>query len=206
VRSSGLREEVRPIVYVPMTTPTSSVRTAVMNIAARMTGDAMALVPRVRAVAQRVAPDIPLTSARTLRSIRDEALASTSFTVTVLSAAALIALLLGAIGLYGVIGYVVSQRTREIGVRIALGAAPARVRRMVLRQGLVLAGLGLAIGLGAAVVLSRLLESLLFQVDSRDPATFLGVSAILLAVTAVAAWVPARRASAVSPLEALRAE
>jgi ABC-type antimicrobial peptide transport system permease subunit len=177
-----------------------------MNIAARATGDPMALAPRVREIAQRVGPDIPLTSARTLRSISDEALASTSFTVTVLSAAALIALLLGAIGLYGVIGYVVSQRTREIGVRIALGAAPARVRRMVLRQGLTLAGLGLAIGLGAAALLSRLLDSLLFQVDSRDPATFISVSAILLAVTAVAAWVPARRASGVSPLEALRAE
>jgi predicted permease len=206
VRSTGLREAVRPIAYVSMTTPTTSARTTVMNIAARATGDPMALAPRVREIAQRVGPDIPLTSARTLRSISDEALASTSFTVTVLSAAALIALLLGAIGLYGVIGYVVSQRTREIGVRIALGAAPARVRRMVLRQGLTLAGLGLAIGLGAAALLSRLLDSLLFQVDSRDPATFISVSAILLAVTAVAAWVPARRASGVSPLEALRAE
>jgi hypothetical protein len=165
-----------------------------------------ALAAGVRAIAQRVDPDIPVTSARTLRSISDEALASTSFTATVLSAAALIALLLGAVGLYGVIGYVVSQRTREIGVRIALGAAPARVRLMVLRQGLMLAGLGLAVGLGAAALLSRLLDSLLFEVDSHDPATFIGVSAILLAVTAVAAWVPARRASAVSPLEALRAE
>jgi predicted permease len=206
VRSTGLREAARPIAYVSMTTPIPSVRTAVMNIAARATGDPLALAPRVRAIVQRLDSDIPLTSARTLRSITDEALASTSFTVTVLSAAALIALLLGAVGLYGVIGYVVSQRTREIGVRIALGAAPARVRRMVLRQGLVLAGLGIAIGLGAAALLSRLLESLLFQVDSRDPTTFLGVSVILLAVTAVAAWVPARRASAVSPLEALRAE
>jgi predicted permease len=206
VRSAGLRQAVRPIAYVPMTTPTTTARTAVMNIAVRTAGNPMALAAGVRAIAQRVDPDIPVTSARTLRSISDEALASTSFTATVLSAAALIALLLGAVGLYGVIGYVVSQRTREIGVRIALGAAPARVRRMVLRQGLMLAGLGLAVGLGAAALLSRLLDSLLFEVDSHDPATFIGVSAILLAVTAVAAWVPARRASAVSPLEALRAE
>ena len=165
-----------------------------------------ALAPLVRAVVQRVAPEIPLTAARTMHSITADALAETSFTMTILSVAALVALVLGAVGLYGVIGYVVSQRTREIGVRIALGAVPASVRGMVLRQGLTLAAAGTALGLAGAVLLSRLLDAVLFGIDSRDPATFAVVPAVLLLVSALAAYVPARRASAVSPLEALRAE
>jgi putative ABC transport system permease protein len=132
--------------------------------------------------------------------------AETSLTMTVLALAAGVALLLGAVGLYGVIGYVVTQRTREIGVRIALGAMPASVGRMVLREGLSLAALGTATGLVGALALSRVLESILFEVDARDPLTFAAVPLVLLGVSALAAWLPARKAASISPMEALRAD
>src|SRR5690606_27693961 len=109
-----------------------------------------------------------------------ESMADTSFTMVILLIAASVALLLGAIGLYGVIGYVVSQRTHEMGLRMALGAMPGQLRSMVLRQGLTLAGVGILIGLIGAVLMSRLMESLLFGVSSRDPLTFLAVPLVLL--------------------------
>ncbi|HUF50674.1 MAG TPA: ABC transporter permease [Longimicrobiales bacterium] len=206
VRTFRLRDDVRALAYLPVTTPITGARPTLMSIAARTDGDPNALAPLLRAIVQRVDPQVPLTTARTMQSITDDALAETSFTMMILCLAALVALVLGAVGLYGVIGYVVSQRTKEIGVRIALGAVPGSVRTMVLRQGLVLAGAGVAIGMIGAALLSRALDAVLFEVDSRDPATFLIVTSALLAVSALAAYLPARRASAVSPLEALRAE
>jgi ABC-type antimicrobial peptide transport system permease subunit len=197
---------VRPTGYLPMTTPVTGARPGLMIITARGTQDPTALVPLIRNIVRRADPDVPLTTARTMQSVTDDALAETSFTMMILSVAALVALVLGAVGLYGVIGYVVSQRTKEIGVRIALGAVPRSVRRMVLRQGLVLAGVGTGFGLIGAALMSRLLDALLFEVDSRDPFTFVAVATVLFGVSALAAYLPARRASAVSPLEALRAE
>jgi putative ABC transport system permease protein len=206
VRSMQLREDPRPLVYMPVTTPLTNARPALMHIVARTDGDPMALVPRLRAAVKRASGSTPLTTARTMRDISDEALAETSFIVMVLAVAAAVAVVLGAIGLYGVIGYVVSQRTKEIGVRIALGAVPRSVRTMVLRQGMVLAVLGTVVGVGGAAFLTRAMDAALFEVDSRDPAVFIGVTAVLLAVSCLAAWLPARRASSISPLEALRSE
>jgi ABC-type antimicrobial peptide transport system permease subunit len=206
VHTFGLRDGVRPTAYLAMTTPVSSASSTLMLIAARTRNDPQALVPLVREIVRRHDPEVPVTTARTMQSITDDALAETSFTMMILSVAALVALVLGAVGLYGVIGYVVSQRTKEIGVRIALGAVPRSVRRMVLRQGLVLAGVGTGFGLIGAALMSRLLDALLFEVDSRDPFTFVAVATVLFGVSALAAYLPARRASAVSPLEALRAE
>jgi putative ABC transport system permease protein len=133
-------------------------------------------------------------------------LAERSFVLLLLGIAAGAALLLGVVGLYGVISYVVAQRTREIGVRIALGADVQGVRAWVLRQGLALVATGIVAGLFAAAATTRLLQSLLYDVDARDPVTFLAVTAVLLAVGAAATWVPAMRASRISPLEALRAD
>ena len=206
VRTFGLREEIRPQAYLPMTTPVSTATIGMMTLVVRTSGDPLALVSPIRAAVRRVDPNVPIMSARTMTQVVDDSMADTAFTMTILLIAAVVAMLLGAIGLYGVIGYVVSQRTREIGVRIALGAVPAQVRALVLRQGLVLAGFGVVLGLSGAVALSRVLESVLFEVDSRDPVTFVVVAVVMLSISALATYLPARRASSVSPLQALRSE
>jgi ABC-type antimicrobial peptide transport system permease subunit len=138
--------------------------------------------------------------------IVSEAMASTSFTMTLLGIAATVALLLGAIGLFGVISYVVSQRTREIGVRVALGARGEDVQRMIVRQGVgVLIG-GVVLGLGGAFALTRLMGAILYEVSATDPWTFAGAPVLLVLVSLLASWLPARRATKVDPVEALRAE
>jgi putative ABC transport system permease protein len=134
-----------------------------------------------------------------MKSVREEATARTSFTVVLLGAASGIALLLGMVGVYGVISYVVSQRTREIGVRMALGASASSVRRMVVGQGLALAGAGVALGLAAAVAMSSVMSSLLYGVSATDPLTYAAVAVALTAVAALASWVPAHRAAGVEP-------
>jgi ABC-type antimicrobial peptide transport system permease subunit len=133
-------------------------------------------------------------------------MARTSFTLVMLGIAAAVASLLGTIGIYGVISYVVSQRTRELGVRIALGAGGRQVIRMVLRQGLVLAGVGALVGLGSAYGLTRLMTALLYGVSPTDPLTYGLVAAVLLGIALLASYLPARRAASVDPMEALRAE
>ncbi|MCP5112859.1 MAG: FtsX-like permease family protein, partial [bacterium] len=129
-----------------------------------------------------------------------------SFTLVMLGIAAGVALLLGMVGVYGVISYSVSQRTREIGIRIALGAQRREVRGMFVRNGLVLTLIGVALGLGAAVGLTRLMSALLFGVSPLDPVTFVSVSVVLCAVSLVASYLPALRASTVDPAETLRGE
>ena len=133
-------------------------------------------------------------------------MAATSFTVLLLGIAAGIALLLGTVGIYGVISYIVSRRTQEIGVRMALGAPGGVVRRAVVGQGMVLVAVGLGVGLLGAWGLSRVLASLLYGVSATDPLTFLGTSMLLALVALAAIYVPALRASRVDPVEALRSE
>jgi ABC-type antimicrobial peptide transport system permease subunit len=133
-------------------------------------------------------------------------LARTSFTLVMLGIAGLMALGLGVIGIYGVIAYVVAQRAREIGIRLALGARPAALKRMFVRHGIVLALLGAGIGLAAAVALTRLMSSLLFGVGALDPLTYVGAVVVILAAAALASYVPARRAAQIDPVETLRAE
>lgn len=206
VRTFGLREEIRPQAYMTMTTSNQSVSMEVMILAIRADRAPTALVNPVRQAVQRVDPSVPLTSARTMDEVLAASLAETAFTTTLLAIAALVALLLGVIGLYGVISYVVGQRTQEIGVRMALGARPADVRRMVLRDGIAVTIIGVTIGLIGAAAASRLLETLLFGISSRDPITFAGVALLLTGVSLFATWLPARRAAGVDPLVALRSE
>jgi ABC-type antimicrobial peptide transport system permease subunit len=133
-------------------------------------------------------------------------MARTSFTLVMLAIAASMALLLGVVGIYGVISYSISQRTREIGIRIALGASQQKVQGIFMRQGIVFAAIGVACGLAAAVPLTRLMSKLLFEVSPLDPATYCAVSAVLVGAALLAAYLPARQATRIEPVEALRAE
>jgi predicted permease len=153
-----------------------------------------------------VNPNLPLADIHTLLEIYNKSLARTSFTLVMLAIAGAMALLLGVVGIYGVISYSVQQRTREIGIRMALGARKEELMRMFVGQGLRLAVIGVAFGLVAAVGLTRLMTSLLFEVNPTDPLTFGLVALGLVAAAAVASYLPALRATGVDPLEALRAE
>lgn len=153
-----------------------------------------------------VNPNLPLAQVQTLGDLYSRSMARTSFMLVMLGIASAMALLMGIVGIYGVISYAASQRRREAGIRLALGARKRDIERMFVQRGLALSIMGVAIGSGAAVGLTRLLRSLLFGVSPWDPATYAAVAAVLLLVAALASYLPARRASAVDPLEALRAE
>ncbi|HYK62886.1 MAG TPA: ABC transporter permease [Bryobacteraceae bacterium] len=150
--------------------------------------------------------NLPIFLVRTLKDIYDLSLVRTSFTLALLALAGGMALVLGIVGIYGVIAYAVSQRTREIGIRIALGAQAGEVRRMFVGNGLSLAAVGLALGLAGAFGMTRLMSSLLFGVTALDPIAYAAAAAVLITAAALASYLPARRATAVDPVEALRAE
>jgi predicted permease len=153
-----------------------------------------------------VNPNLPLAGVRTLDDLLSRSMARTSFSLIMLGIAAAVALILGSIGIYGVISYIVSQRTRELGVRLALGAEASDVRSMVLKQGLVLSSVGVVIGLASAIGLTRLMGALLYGVDPVDPVTYGTVAVSLAAVALLASYLPARRASKVDPVVAIRFE
>jgi ABC-type antimicrobial peptide transport system permease subunit len=153
-----------------------------------------------------VSGGLALAPIRTMDEIVSRSTANTDFNTLVLTIFACTALLLAAIGIYGLMAYSVEQRTQEIGIRLALGAQYATVRRMVVFQGMRLALVGVIIGLASAFGLTRLIESLLYGVRARDPLVFIGVPVLLSVVALVAVWVPARRATHVSPIDALRCE
>src|SRR5688500_13123789 len=151
-------------------------------------------------------PNLPVANIRPMTEVVGTALATPRLTGLLLGAFAAIALALAAVGIYGVLAYLVSQRTHEIGIRLAIGANRAQVLRMILRQGVSLAIVGTSGGLGAAFMLPRLMQSLLYQVTTTDPLTFVIVPVALLVVTLLASYLPALRATRVSPTMALRAE
>jgi ABC-type antimicrobial peptide transport system permease subunit len=153
--------------------------------------------------------NLPLASIRTMQDVYGQSLARTSFTLVMLAIAGTMALALGIIGIYGVISYAVSQRTREIGIRLALGAEKNAILRMVIAEGLRLAGVGVAVGAVVALLLTRLVSAfsqLLYGVRPSDPITFVTVSVTLTIVAALACYLPARRAASIEPMHALRAE
>jgi hypothetical protein len=150
--------------------------------------------------------NLPVGSVQTLGDLYDRSMARTALTLVLLATSGGMALLLGLIGIYGVISYMLVQRTREIGIRIALGAQSAAVKRLLLRHVLALVGVGVAVGLGGAAVLSRLMESLLFGVSSIDVTTYAFVAFALAITAALAGYIPARRATRVDPMAALRSE
>jgi putative ABC transport system permease protein len=177
-----------------------------MTIVARTSNDPLALVSAARAEVQRMDPDQPISAVATMDQLLGDSVSLSRFTTLVLGVFAAIALVLAAVGIYGVIGYAVAQRTHEIGIRMALGARPYDVLRLVLAQGTRLTLLGAGIGVIAALALTRLMTSLLYQVSATDPLTFAAVALLLVGVALAAPYVPARRATKVDPLVALRYE
>jgi predicted permease len=165
-----------------------------------------ALTRDIERAVRSVNASLPVASVRTMQDIYDRSLGRTSFALVMLLAAALAALVLGLVGLYGVLSYAVSTRRREFAIRFALGARAGDVQRGIVRHGVVLAGLGVVIGMAAAVGVTRLMTSLLYEVQPVDPLTYAAVAAGLIAVAALASYLPARRASAVDPAESLAAE
>jgi putative ABC transport system permease protein len=163
-------------------------------------------VDTVRASARSIDPSVPLSSISSMESLLDDSFGPRRFNLYVLTAFAGVALALAAIGLFGVMAYLVSQRTREIGVRLALGATRGEVFRLILGRGLTLASVGAVIGIGAALWLTRVMETLLFSVSRTDPVTFIVVPVTLIAVAALACYLPARRAMRVDPVVALRSD
>jgi putative ABC transport system permease protein len=172
----------------------------------RTNGDPAAVAGAARAAIRAVDPNVPVRNVRTLEAVLDEAVAPARWSTTLLGTFAAIALVMAALGVFGVLSFLVTQRTRELGIRIALGAAPAAVRRMVVGQGLGLAASGLALGLAGAYALTRLMTSLLYGVAPTDPITYVGVAALLVGIAAIASYLPARRATRVDPMIALRSE
>jgi len=161
---------------------------------------------QVRQAVWSVNGSLPVALVRTLQEMYERSMARTTFAFVMLAIAGGMALLLGLIGIYGVISYSVSQRTREIGIRMALGVDQADVRRMFVRHGLVLSGIGIAIGIAVAAGLARLMASLLYNVSPLDAVTYVGVSVVLASAAVLASYLPARRAAALNPVQALRAE
>ena len=197
----SLNEETGPFVYVPLAQQYMNR----VELLAR-TADGRSIVPQIRALLQQMNPNLPVTEATTLSLITSLSLIPQRIAAAVAGSLGLVGLLLAAIGIYGVTSYAVSRRTREIGIRIALGADHGRVIRLVLRQGFALAASGIAIGVAIAAVGSKFLESLLFGVRGLDPITFGGACVLFTIVTLAASYLPARRAAGVDPIVALRNE
>jgi predicted permease len=206
VRTFGLAEEIRPMAYLPVGTPVRAVTLDVMLVVLRTDLPPSSLASGLRAAVDRIDPSVPVMRIRTMDEVISASMVRMAFTVTLLIISAAVALVLGLVGLYGVISYIVSQRTPEIGVRLALGAQPGHVRWMVLRQGLGVALVGVGVGLGVAALSTRVMGSLLFEVSAHDPVTFGAAALALAAVSALATYLPARRAAAIDPLEAIRTE
>ncbi len=210
-REDGVQEKAPAVAYYPLLMndfegQPSAVRRSIFYVVRSPRAASQTLLGEVRQAVWSVNPSLPLANVRTLEDIYDKSLAPTSFTLIMLAIAGAMALLIGLVGIYGVISYMVSQRTREIGIRMALGAREPQLARLFLRQGLVLALVGAVCGLAASAALTRLLGSLLFGVNPLDPLTYAAVALGLIAATLTASYIPARRAMAVDPVEALRSE
>lgn len=177
-----------------------------MNLVIRTQGDPLSLVGAVRNEVKALDPDQPIAAIRKMNDWVESSVAAPRYRTTLLALFAALAMVLAATGIYGVMSYSVAQRTHEIGVRMALGAGQLDVLKMVVRQGMLLAVIGVVLGLAGAFALTRVMSSLLFEVTEKDPITFGAVAVLLIAVAFVACFVPARRATKVDPLVALRYE
>jgi ABC-type antimicrobial peptide transport system permease subunit len=206
VMQNDFRDAPQPLVYFPLVGPTPMSWAVTSPAYVVKTRRAETIAPEVRAVVRRVAPSAPMYRAYTMAQLAKRSMVQVSFTMLTLGLAAALALILGAVGLYGVLSYIVAQRTREIGVRMALGAEAATVRRMVVAQGARVVAVGVAIGVVVALAFTRALGGLLFGVRAIDAPTFVGMSLSMVAIGMLASYLPARRASRVDPIESLRGD
>jgi predicted permease len=211
VHETGLYEEAPSFVYWPArmdrfgNNPVVGTPAAAFVIRSERAGTA-SLMEEVRQAIRSVNGSIPIAFERTMQDLYSGSLARTSFTLVLLAIAGGMALVLGVIGIYGVIAYVVSQRVREIGIRSALGAGPRQLEKMFVLHGLTLCAMGAVVGLAAALALARSMSSLLFGIEPLDPAAYMAAIGVTLAAAALASYLPARRAAAIDPVETLRAE
>jgi ABC-type antimicrobial peptide transport system permease subunit len=203
VRQSGFRDEFGPDVYFPLVAQRPEAWALSTPAYVLKTPRADSIAADVRALVREVAPEAPMYRAFTIEELTARSMAQLSFTMAALALAAGLALLLGMVGLYGILSSTVAERTRELGVRIALGARPARVRRMVVVQGMRVVVAGVIVGIVVVLFGSRVLDSLLYDVRSLDAVTLVVTSLLMLLVGVVASWVPAYRASAVDPARTL---
>jgi putative ABC transport system permease protein len=206
VRQGGLTAKPSPAMYLPYLQTRHRFWLSHMTFAVRTVSKPTAVAPMIRSIVREVDPDQAVESIATMEEVIVGTTAEPRFRTRLIAAFSGMALLLAALGVYGVLAYSVTERTHEIGIRMAVGASRGSIVRVVLRRTLLLAGFGVALGTAGALALTRVLENFLFEVRPNDPATFTAVAALLLVVALVAGLLPARRASSVDPLVALRYE
>jgi putative ABC transport system permease protein len=202
VQYQGLDEEMQPTIYTPFEQTTFMW----LYVMVRTTADGSALTRSIRSVVRGVDPSLSAAALRPMTEVVSGTIDDPRLNMLLVSGFAILALALAAVGIYGVVAYSVSQRTREIGLRMALGAARSDVLSMVMREGLWMAALGIGIGLAAAALVTRLMIDLLVGITPTDPATFGAGAALLLTIALAASYLPARRATRVDPGVALRGE
>jgi len=204
VKQNDWREAGEAIVYFPLTGPTPAMWAMGSPAYVVKSPRAASLAQEVRELVRQVAPEAPVYREFTMEFLAQRSMVQLSFTMLTLGVVSALAMVLGAVGLYGVLSYVVAERTREIGVRMALGASAGAVRRMVVSQGAKVVIAGTVVGLAAALASTRLLDALLYEVDALDPVVFVAMSFTLIGIGMLASYVPARRASHVDATVALR--
>jgi len=203
-RYSGITTPAMPVVYVPYSQGAQGATT--LYLVARTVGDPLALVSPIRKIVSELDRDQPIANVATMDARIDTAVARPRLQTTVFAMFALVAILLAVVGVYGVMSYSVSQRAKEIGIRLALGSSRRDVVVLVFRSGFVLVAAGIVLGLAAALTLARVMRTMVFQVSTTDPMVFGAIAMLLLATAACAAWIPARRAARLDPLVTLLAE
>jgi predicted permease len=197
-----LRRDISPILYIPY----SQMRFLYLTCIVRSVLPPMSLIPAVRRAVADVDRNLPLEGIKTQKLALEESLAQERLYASLCGSLALLALALSCIGLYGIMAYNVARRTGEMGIRKALGAQPFDVAWPILREALILAAIGIAIGLPIALALVRVIRGIIYGIEPHDPLTMIGAAVLMIAVAALAAWIPARRAAKVDPMEALRYE
>jgi putative ABC transport system permease protein len=205
INADGLDQSGAPHIYRPIYQFRGS-RVLSLSVTVRTSLSATSLEPQIRREIQAVDPNLPVFDVRTMNEVIDGSLASRRFSAELVGVFAVVALLLASVGIYGLLAYMVGQRSHEIGVRMALGAMPSTIGKMIVSRGAGLAGIGVGVGLVLSGIMAPLISSLLYGVRPLDPEVFIAVPVILMVVVLLASYIPAWRAARVNPIVALRRE